>query len=114
MVNSSIPPSRPSIRIIPKLSSGDLVSVKKANPKINAYASSKNFSFSNVVFSAQSGEMGIVLNTFTDRQDNILFHYVEVLFQRGLVGIVHSGLLENLNDELEENCANFNEKCLVY
>ena len=45
--------------------------------------------------------MGIVLNNFTERQDNILFHYVQVLFERGLVGIVHAGLLEDVNDEFE-------------
>lgn len=96
----SIPP-RPSLRVIPRLQTGDLIRVRKANDKINAYAAAKDFSFANVVFTVNGSEMGIVLNNFTDRQDNILFHYVQVLFERGLVGIVHSGLLENVNDELE-------------
>lgn len=61
----------------------------------------KDFSFANIAFTVPSGEMGIVINTFTDRQDNILFHYVQVLFERGLVGIVHSGLLENVNDKFK-------------
>lgn len=111
---NSIPPSRNSIWVIPRLSIGDLVSVKKANDKVNAYAVSKNFSFSSVAFTASSGEMGIVIETFGERQDNLLYHYVQVLFQRGLVGIVHSGLLDNINDDLNEECANFDTKCLVY
>lgn len=80
--------------------------VRKANDKINAYATAKDFSFANVVFTVSGGEMGIVLNNFTDRQDNILFHYVQVLFERGLVGIVHAGLLENVNDEFE-SCSEY-------
>lgn len=99
-------PSRPSLRVIPRLQSGDLVTVRRANDKVNAYSASNNFSFANVAFTVSGGEMGIVLNNFTDRQDNILFHYVQVLFERGLVGIVHAGLLENVNDKFE-NCSEF-------
>lgn len=86
---------------MPRLQTGDLVTVRKANDKVNAYSVSKNFSFANVAFTVTGGEMGIVLNNFTERQDNILFHYVQVLFERGLVGIVHAGLLEDVNDEFE-------------
>ena len=92
---------RQSLRVIHRLQAGDLVAVRNANNKVNAYAVSNNFSFANVAFTASSGEMGIVLSNFTDRQDNILFHYVQVLFDRGLIGIVHAGLLENINDKFE-------------
>lgn len=96
----SIPP-RPSLRIIPRLQAGDLIAVRKANDKVNAYTAAQDFSFANVAFTVTAGEIGIVLNNFTEREDNILFHYVQVLFERGLVGIVHSGLLENVNDNFE-------------
>jgi len=85
-----------------------LVTVRRANDKVNAYAASSNFSFANVAFTVTGGEMGIVLNNFTDRQDNILFHYVQILFERGLVGIVHAGLLENVNDDFDL-CSDFND-----
>ena len=107
----SIPP-RPSLRVVPRLQTGDLITVRKANDRVNAYSVSRNFSFANVAFTVESGEMGIVLNNFTDRQDNILFHYVQVLFERGLVGIVHAGLLENVNDEFE-NCSEISGQTLI-
>jgi hypothetical protein len=98
----SIPP-RPSVRVIPRLQTGDLIAVRKANDKINVYAVSNEFSFANIICTATSGEMGIVISNFTDRQDSILFHYVQVLFERGIVGIVHSGLLKNISEEFETN-----------
>ena len=95
--------ARAPARTIPRLQTGDLISVHRANYTINVYAdaAAKNFSFAALIFTALPGEMGIVLNTFTEVPDNILFHYVKVLFGRGLVGIVHSGLLENINDNIK-------------
>lgn len=73
--------------------SGDLVIVNSANAFINAYSVGPNFSFANVAFAANNGEMGLVLDAAADERGSILFHYVRVLFQRGAVGIVHAGLL---------------------
>lgn len=93
--------ARALARTIPRLQAGDLISVHRANYTINVYAAAKNFSFAALIFTALPGEIGIVLNTFTESPDNILFHYVKVLFGRGLVGIVHSGLLESINDNIK-------------
>jgi len=73
--------------------SGDLVVVNSANSFINAYKVSPDFSFADVAFVANNGEMGLVLDGAADERGSILFHYVRVLFQRGAVGIVHAGLL---------------------
>lgn len=73
--------------------SGDLVVVNSANQFINAYNVSPQFSFADVAFVVNNGEMGLVLDPAADEKGSILYHYVRVLFQRGAVGIVHAGLL---------------------
>lgn len=73
--------------------SGDLVVVNCANTYVNAYRVSPAFSFADVAFTANNGEMGLVLDAAADEKGSILYHYVRVLFQRGAVGIVHAGLL---------------------
>ena len=45
--------------------------------------------------------MGVVLNTYSDERNSILYHYVRVLFQVGKVGIVHGGLVKIINDDFE-------------
>ena len=72
---------------------GDLVLVNSANKGVNAYTVSPNFSFADVAFIAINGEMGIVLDNASAENGSILYHYVRVLFERGLVGIVHGGLV---------------------
>jgi len=81
---------------------GDLVIVKSANEKINAYVISPDFSFANVAFNANNGELGIVLDYASSENGSILYHYVKVLFQRGMMGIVHSGLLTVLTLMVDE------------
>lgn len=77
---------------------GDLVLVDSANAYINVYRVSPDFSFADVVFTAKNGEMGLVLDAASDDSGAILYHYVRVLFQRGMVGIAHGGLLRIMND----------------
>lgn len=72
---------------------GDLILVNASNKFINAYCASKDFSFANVVFTAVNGELGVILNNVTTENESVLYHYVCVLFERGLVGIVHGGLV---------------------
>jgi hypothetical protein len=83
---------------------GDLVLVNSANKGINAYTVSPDFSFANVAFVAINGEMGIVLDNASSENGSILYHYVRVLFERGMVGIVHGGLVKviTLYDESVE------------
>lgn len=88
-------PFRTSVRPDP----GDLVLVASANPRINVYRASSDFSFADVVFTADNGEMGLVLDAASDDSGAILYHYVRVLFQRGMVGIVHYGLLRIVTAE---------------
>ena len=73
---------------------GDLVLVNSANKGINAYTAAPDFSFANVAFVATNGEVGIVLDNASSENGSILYHYVRVLFERGLVGIVHGGLVK--------------------
>ena len=73
---------------------GDLVLVNSANKGVNAYNVSPNFSFADVAFIACNGEMGVVLDNASSENGSILYHYVRVLFARGLVGIVHGGLVK--------------------
>ena len=80
---------------------GDLILVNASNKFINAYCASQDFSFANVVFSAVNGELGVILNNVTTKNESILYHYVCVLFERGLVGIVHGGLVTIL---VSHNC----------
>lgn len=90
-------------RLSGKPQAGDLVIVRSANEKINAYTVSPDFSFANVAFNANNGEMGIVLDYASSENGSVLYHYVKVLFQRGMLGIVHGGLLTvlTLRDEDE-------------
>jgi hypothetical protein len=81
---------------------GDLVVVHSANEFINVYLATPDFSFANVAFSANNGEMGVVLDYASDERGSILYHYVRVLFQRGAVGIAHYGLLLVLDLEDDE------------
>lgn len=90
--------SRKSEKPIP----GDLVIVRSANEKINAYVISRDFSFANVAFNANNGEMGIVLDYASSENGSVLYHYVKVLFQRGMMGIVHSGLLMVITPKNED------------
>lgn len=86
---------------------GDLVAVNSANDFINVYIADANFSFAKISFMALNGEMGIVIDHASDESGSILFHYVKVLFQRGAVGIAHSGLLSVLevaDDVVEDPC----------
>lgn len=86
---------------------GDLVAVNSANDFINVYIADPNFSFAKISFMALNGEMGVVIDHASDESGSILFHYVKVLFQRGAVGIAHSGLLRVLEineDDAEESC----------
>jgi hypothetical protein len=86
---------------------GDLVAVNSANDFINVYMADPNFSFAKISFMALNGEMGVVIDHASDESGSILFHYVKVLFQRGAVGIAHSGLLRVLEideDDAEESC----------
>jgi len=78
---------------------GDLVVVNSANEFINVYTASPHFSFANVAFTAINGEMGVVLGLGADDPGAILHHYVRVLFQRGMVGMAHFGLLLVLDDD---------------
>lgn len=80
---------------------GDLVAVDSANPFINAYNATGDFSFANVAFTANNRELGIVIDAAADEKGSILYHYVRVLFQRGMVGIVHYGLLRIVTEEFE-------------
>jgi hypothetical protein len=82
-------------------SPGDLVAVNSANEYINSYVDSFDFSFANVAFTARNGELGIVLSNCSEEGGSILYHYVRVLFQRGLVGIVHGGLVKIVQDQDE-------------
>jgi hypothetical protein len=82
---------------------GDLVVVHSANQFINAYTAAADFSFANVAFTANNGDMGVVLNTYSDERNSILYHYVRVLFQVGKVGIVHGGLVKIINDDFEHD-----------
>lgn len=75
-------------------SPGDLVAVHSANEFINSYVDSFEFSFANVAFTPRNGELGVVLSNCSEEGGSILYHYVRVLFQRGLVGIVHGGLVK--------------------
>ena len=83
-----------------KPATGDLVVVHSANEFVNAYLAAADFSFANVAFTAKNGEMGVVLNGYSDERNSILYHYVRILFARGLVGIVHSSLLKIMTDPL--------------
>ncbi len=76
--------------------------VHSANQFINAYSAAADFSFANVAFTANNGNMGVVLNTYSDERNSILYHYVRVLFQTGMVGIVHGGLVKIVNDDFEQ------------
>lgn len=78
---------------------GDLVVVNSANEFINVYTLAPDFSFANVAFTAVNGEMGVVLGLAAEETGSILYHYVRVLFQRGMVGVAHFGLLLVLDDE---------------
>lgn len=69
------------------------MAVHSANEFVNAYVVSADFSFANVAFAPRNGELGIVLNGYSDERNSILYHYVRVLFSCGKVGIVHGGLL---------------------
>ena len=80
--------------------------MRSANQFINAYSASADFSFANVAFTANNGDMGVVLNTYSDERNSILYHYVRVLFQTGMVGIVHGGLVRIVNDNFEEKDPN--------
>lgn len=80
---------------------GDLVVVNSANEFINVYTVAPDFSFANVAFTAVNGEMGVVLGLGANEPGSILHHYVRVLFQRGMVGIAHFGLLLVLEDDEE-------------
>jgi len=84
---------------------GDLVMVRSANEFVNAYSAIADFSFANVAFTANNGELGVVLNGYSDERNSILYHYVRVLFTRGQVGIVHGGLLKIVNDTIESRAA---------
>lgn len=90
--------SKSSVRPQP----GDLVVVNSANQFINAYSAAADFSFANVAFTANNDDMGVVLNTYSDERNSILYHYVRVLFQTGMVGIVHGGLVKIVNDDFEQ------------
>lgn len=85
----------------PKPVIGDLVAVHSANEFVNAYVVAAEFSFANVAFSARNGELGVVLNGYSDERNSILYHYVRVLFCSGKVGIVHGGLLKIVNNCFE-------------
>ena len=76
--------------------------VNSANQFINAYSAAADFSFANVAFTANNDDMGVVLNTYSDERNSILYHYVRVLFQTGMVGIVHGGLVKIVNDDFEQ------------
>lgn len=71
--------------------------VDSANEKVNVYRSNQNFSFSDVIGMAHRGEIGIVLEYASSDNGSILFHYVKVLFCRGLVGVVHYGLIQSVS-----------------
>lgn len=73
-----------------------MVIVNSANQHINVYAVSPTFSFANVSFTANNGEMGVVIDYASDEAGSILYHYVKILFQRGAVGIAHGGLIKIL------------------
>jgi hypothetical protein len=94
---------RSLLRNTPRPQPGDLVAVRSANQFINAYSASADFSFANVAFTANNGELGVVLNTFSDERNSILYHYVRVLFQSGKVGIVHGGLVKIVNEMFEKS-----------
>lgn len=81
---------------------GDLVVVNSANEFINVYTLAPDFSFANVAFTAVNGEMGVVLGLAAEETGSILYHYVRVLFQRGMVGVAHFGLLLVLDPEDDE------------
>ena len=81
---------------------GDLVVVNSANEFINVYTLAPDFSFANVAFTAVNGEMGVVLGIAAEETGSILYHYVRVLFQRGMVGVAHFGLLLVLDPEDDE------------
>ena len=81
---------------------GDLVVVNSANEFINVYTVAPDFSFANVAFTAVNGEMGVVLGLAAEETGSILYHYVRVLFQRGMVGVAHFGLLLVLDPEDDE------------
>jgi hypothetical protein len=82
----------------PRPKPGDLVIVNSANDFINVYTPGEKFSFASVSFTAINGEMGVVLDYASDESGSILYHYVKVLFQRGAVGIAHSGLIKILEN----------------
>ena len=82
---------------------GDLVVVNSANEFINVYTLAPDFSFANVAFTAVNGEMGVVLGIAAEETGSILYHYVRVLFQRGMVGVAHFGLLLVLDPEDDED-----------
>lgn len=84
--------------VSPKPVAGDLVVVHSANEFVNAYVAAADFSFANVAFAARNGELGLVLNGYSDERNSILYHYVRVLFGCGKVGIVHGGLLQIVNN----------------
>lgn len=83
--------------------------VNSANEKVNVYRVNPNFSFSDIIGMAHRGDLGIVLERASSDNDSILYHYVKVLFSRGIVGIVHHGLIYSISirnpggefDELE-------------
>ena len=75
------------------------MAVRSANNFINAYVASQDFSFANVAFTAFNGELGLVLNGYSDERNSILYHYIRVLFQSNKVGIVHGGLMQVVNDD---------------
>ena len=75
---------------------GDLVVVNAANDRVNAYKVCPDFSFANVVGTVSRGDMGIILDFASSENGSILYHYVKVLFSSKIVGIVHYGLLHNI------------------
>lgn len=81
-----------------KPDTGDLVQVASGNKHVNAYRVTSVFSFADVAFTANNGEIGVVLDAASDDVGSVLYHYVRVLFQRGLIGIVHYGLLSVISD----------------
>lgn len=84
---------------------GDLIIVNASNKSINAYCASKDFSFANVAFAAVNGELGVILNNIASENESILYHYVCVLFERGLIGIVHGGLITVLAQHNLQDCS---------
>ena len=74
--------------------------VNGSNEYINVYnGDADNFSFSDIIGYAKNGEVGVIIKTYEDSQQSLLYHYVKIAFATGMVGIVHGGLLKILDEK---------------